>query len=88
MYVRYSIITLSLYFYCFFLGNTGFTMASIGAASAEFSFEVFDELKAQYPNQNIIFAPLSILSALSMLYLGARGNTKAQIDKVRLQLRI
>ncbi|NP_001269772.1 ovalbumin-like [Columba livia] len=57
-------------------------MASIGAASAEFSFEVFDELKAQYPNQNIIFAPLSILSALSMLYLGARGNTKAQIDKV------
>ncbi|KAK2524322.1 ovalbumin-related protein Y [Columba livia] len=65
-----------------FFGNTGFTMASIGAASAEFSFEVFDELKAQYPNQNIIFAPLSILSALSMLYLGARGNTKAQIDKV------
>ncbi|XP_065685934.1 ovalbumin-like [Patagioenas fasciata] len=57
-------------------------MASIGAASAEFSFEVFDELKAQYVNQNIFFAPLSILSALSMLYLGVRGNTKAQIDKV------
>lgn len=63
-------------------------MGSIGAASTEFCFDAFNELKVQYVDQNIFFAPLSILSALSMVYLGARENTKAQIDKVRLQLRI
>ncbi|NWQ82423.1 OVAL protein, partial [Columbina picui] len=78
----YIVIVLLL----FFLGNTGFTMGSIGPSSTEFCFNVFNELKAQYVDQNIFFAPLSILSTLSMVYLGARENTKAQIDKVRLQI--
>ncbi|NWX02335.1 OVAL protein, partial [Caloenas nicobarica] len=74
----YIVIVLLL----FFLANTGFTMGSIGAASTEFCFDAFNELKVQYVDQNIFFAPLSILSALSIIYLGARENTKAQIDKV------
>ncbi|XP_010293973.1 PREDICTED: ovalbumin-like, partial [Phaethon lepturus] len=57
-------------------------MGSIGAASTEFSFDVFKELKVQHVNENIFFSPLSIISALSMVYLGARENTRAQIDKV------
>ncbi|XP_050771859.1 ovalbumin-like [Gymnogyps californianus] len=57
-------------------------MGSIGAASTEFCFDVFKELKVQHVNENIFYSPLSIISALSMVYLGARENTRAQIDKV------
>ncbi|NXT45478.1 OVAL protein, partial [Pluvianellus socialis] len=66
----------------FALDNTGFTMGSIGAASTEFCFDVFKELKVQHVNENIFYSPLTIISALSMVYLGAKDNTKAQIDKV------
>ncbi|NWU65591.1 OVAL protein, partial [Pterocles burchelli] len=74
----YTVIVLLL----FALDNTGFTMGSISAASAEFCLDVFKELKVQHVNENIFYSPLSIISALSMVYLGARENTRAQIDKV------
>ncbi|XP_009934773.2 ovalbumin [Opisthocomus hoazin] len=57
-------------------------MGSIGAASTEFCFDVFKELKFQHVDENIFYSPLTIISALSMVYLGARENTRAQIDKV------
>uniref|UniRef100_A0A8B9Q266 Serpin domain-containing protein n=1 Tax=Apteryx owenii TaxID=8824 RepID=A0A8B9Q266_APTOW len=57
-------------------------MGSIGTASTEFCFDMFKEMKVQHANQNIIFSPLTIISALSMVYLGARDNTKAQMEKV------
>uniref|UniRef100_A0A8C6IQS8 Uncharacterized protein n=1 Tax=Melopsittacus undulatus TaxID=13146 RepID=A0A8C6IQS8_MELUD len=66
----------------FFFCNTGFTMGSIGAASTEFCIDVFRELRVQHVNENIFYSPLSIISALSMVYLGARENTRAQIDEV------
>ncbi|NXG93643.1 OVAL protein, partial [Stercorarius parasiticus] len=66
----------------FTLDDTGSTMGSIGAASTEFCFDVFKELKVQHVNENIFYSPLTIISALSMVYLGARENTRAQIDKV------
>uniref|UniRef100_A0A8B9IVA9 Serpin domain-containing protein n=1 Tax=Amazona collaria TaxID=241587 RepID=A0A8B9IVA9_9PSIT len=62
--------------------NTGFTMGSIGAASTEFCIDVFRELRVQHVNENIFYSPLTIISALSMVYLGARENTRAQIDQV------
>ncbi|NWZ28403.1 OVAL protein, partial [Asarcornis scutulata] len=81
---HYIVIVLLL----FALDNRDFTMGSIGAASTEFCFDVFRELKVQHVNENIFYSPLSIISALAMVYLGARDNTRAQIDKVRLQLRM
>ncbi|XP_009676351.1 ovalbumin [Struthio camelus] len=57
-------------------------MGSIGTASAEFCFDVFKELKVHHVNENIFYSPLSIISALSMVYLGARENTKTQMEKV------
>lgn len=62
--------------------NTDFTMGSISAANAEFSFDVFKELKVQHANENIFYSPLSIIAALAMVYLGARGNTEYQMEKV------
>ncbi|EOA97657.1 Ovalbumin, partial [Anas platyrhynchos] len=57
-------------------------MGSIGAASTEFCFDVFRELRVQHVNENIFYSPFSIISALAMVYLGARDNTRTQIDKI------
>ncbi|XP_010072411.1 PREDICTED: ovalbumin-related protein X-like isoform X2 [Pterocles gutturalis] len=57
-------------------------MGSISAANAEFCFDVFKELKAHHANDNIFYSPLSIIAALAMVYLGARGNTEYQMEKV------
>ncbi|NXU23036.1 OVALY protein, partial [Thalassarche chlororhynchos] len=56
-------------------------MGSISAANAEFSFDVFKELKVYHANDNIFYSPLSIIAALAMVYLGARGNTQSQMEK-------
>ncbi|XP_027583745.2 ovalbumin-like [Pipra filicauda] len=63
------------------LENTGFTMGSIGPLSVEFCCDVFKELRIQHARENIFYSPVTIISALSMVYLGARDNTKAQIEK-------
>ncbi|NXT18391.1 OVALY protein, partial [Syrrhaptes paradoxus] len=57
-------------------------MGSISAANAELCFDVFKELKVYHANDNIFYSPLSIISALAMVYLGARGNTQSQMEKV------
>ncbi|XP_054237532.1 ovalbumin-like [Indicator indicator] len=57
-------------------------MGTIGVASTEFGLDVFRELKVQHVNQNILYSPLTIISALSMVYIGSRENTRAQIEKV------
>ncbi|NWW45232.1 OVAL protein, partial [Pedionomus torquatus] len=75
---HHDIVTVLL---LFALHVTGFAMGSISAASTEFCFDVFKELKVQHVNENIIFSPLTIFSALSLVYLGAKENTRAQIDK-------
>ncbi|NXF95863.1 OVALY protein, partial [Eubucco bourcierii] len=56
-------------------------MGSISAANAEFSFDVFKELKVHHANDNIFYSPLSIIAALAIVYLGARGNTEHQMEK-------
>ncbi|XP_051465188.1 ovalbumin-like [Apus apus] len=57
-------------------------MGSITAANAEFSFDIYKELKVHHANDNIFCSPLSIIAALAMVYLGARGNTEYQMEKV------
>ncbi|XP_065484453.1 ovalbumin-related protein Y-like isoform X1 [Caloenas nicobarica] len=57
-------------------------MGSISVANAEFCFDVYKEVKVQHPNDNVFYSSLSIISALAMVYLGARGNTQSQMEKV------
>ncbi|XP_056188191.1 ovalbumin-related protein X-like [Falco biarmicus] len=76
MYHHYTVLFL------FASDNTSFTMGSISAANAEFCFDVFKELKVHHANDNILYSPLSIIAALAMVYLGARGNTEYQMEKV------
>ncbi|XP_066435178.1 leukocyte elastase inhibitor-like [Eleutherodactylus coqui] len=53
----------------------------ICAASNQFAIDLFGVIDKSDPGQNVVLAPLSILTILSMVYLGARGNTAAQMGK-------
>ncbi|XP_017498055.2 serpin B7 isoform X2 [Manis javanica] len=58
------------------------TMASLPAANAEFCFNLFREMENSHGSVNVFFSSLSILTALAMVRLGARGDCAAQIDKI------
>lgn len=57
-------------------------MDSLSTANVEFCLDVFKELNSNNVGDNIFFSPLSLLYALSMVLLGARGNSAAQMEKV------
>ncbi|XP_028631464.1 serpin B4-like isoform X2 [Grammomys surdaster] len=52
-------------------------------ATTKFTLELFRQLRES--KDNIFYSPTSIMTALAMLQLGAKGNTEQQIEKV-LQL--
>ncbi|XP_074135113.1 serpin B11 isoform X1 [Sminthopsis crassicaudata] len=64
------------------LQTTGFKMNSLSTANVEFCLDVFKELSNNHVSDNVFFSPLSLLYALSMLLLGARGNSAVQMGKV------
>uniref|UniRef100_A0A672K431 Serpin domain-containing protein n=1 Tax=Sinocyclocheilus grahami TaxID=75366 RepID=A0A672K431_SINGR len=47
----------------------------------EFSTSVYADLKGSKPKTNLIFSPLSIAVALYNLLLGARGETRTQLEE-------
>ncbi|XP_064282783.1 ovalbumin-related protein Y-like [Passer domesticus] len=57
-------------------------MGSISAANAEFCFDVFKEVKIYRSHDNVLFSSLSMLSTLALVYMGARGKTQSQMEKV------
>lgn len=52
-------------------------------ATTQFTLELYRQLRES--EDNIFFSPVSVMRALAMLQLGAKGNTEQQIEKV-LQL--
>ncbi|KAM8966214.1 serpin B6-like isoform 3-T3 [Pelodytes ibericus] len=57
-------------------------MDSLCAANGSFALNLYKKLSEGNGKSNIFFSPLSISSALAMVYLGAKGNTAAQMSKV------
>ncbi|XP_057556687.1 serpin B11-like isoform X1 [Hippopotamus amphibius kiboko] len=57
-------------------------MDSLNIANVEFCLDVFKELNSNNLGDNVFFSPLSLLYALSMILLGARGNSAQQMEKV------
>ncbi|XP_072254151.1 serpin B6-like isoform X2 [Pyxicephalus adspersus] len=57
-------------------------MDSLSAANGSFAIELYKKLNENDKKCNLFFSPLSISSALAMVYLGAKGNTAAQMSKV------
>ncbi|XP_054489602.2 uncharacterized protein LOC129120837 [Agelaius phoeniceus] len=58
------------------------SMESLCAANSTFAVDLLRKLCEMKSGQNVFFSPFSISSALSMVLLGARGSTEAQISKV------
>ncbi|XP_074693974.1 uncharacterized protein LOC141928773 [Strix aluco] len=58
------------------------TMDSLCASSTTFALDLLRKLCENKSRQNLFFSPFSISSALSMILLGSKGNTEAQIAKV------
>ncbi|GAB1298057.1 Leukocyte elastase inhibitor A [Apodemus speciosus] len=56
-------------------------MEQLSSANTLFSLELFHTLNESRPTGNIFFSPFSISSALAMAFLGAKGNTAAQLSK-------
>nr|XP_041570499.1 ovalbumin isoform X2 [Taeniopygia guttata] len=56
-------------------------MVSLGPVSTEVCCDIFRELRSQSVQENVCYSPLLIISTLSMVYIGAKDNTKAQIEK-------
>lgn len=57
-------------------------MASISSSNTNFALDLFRILSQANPTGNVFVSPLSISSALAMVYLGAQGDTAAQMAKV------
>ncbi|XP_014796462.1 PREDICTED: serpin B6-like [Calidris pugnax] len=57
-------------------------MESLCAANTTFALDLLRKLCEEKSGQNVFFSPFSISSALSMILLGSKGNTEAQIAKV------
>ncbi|MBN3313106.1 ILEU inhibitor, partial [Atractosteus spatula] len=57
-------------------------MASLASAHTSFSLDLFKRLSADNRTGNVFFSPLSISSALAMVYLGAQGNTATEMAQV------
>ncbi|XP_005081504.1 serpin B4 [Mesocricetus auratus] len=55
-------------------------MHSFAEATTKFALELYCQLRET--EDNIFCSPISIMTALAMLDLGAKGNTKQQIEKV------
>lgn len=66
----------------FVLRTVRHKMDSLSTATVEFCLDVFKELNSNNVGDNIFFSPLSMLYALSMILLGARGNSAEQMGKV------
>ncbi|KAL8182578.1 UNVERIFIED_CONTAM: hypothetical protein K2H54_058408 [Gekko kuhli] len=57
-------------------------MDCVAKASTAFALDLYKKLSEDDPKKNLFFSPMSIASALSMVFLGAEGNTAAQMSKV------
>ncbi|XP_067086421.1 leukocyte elastase inhibitor [Osmerus mordax] len=55
---------------------------ALSNSNTAFALELFRTLSATSPAGNVFMSPLSISSALAMVYLGAKGDTAAQMKKV------
>lgn len=64
------------------MSAAAFTMGTLSRANGAFALELYRALCKESPGTSLIISPLSISTALAMVYLGARADTKAEMGKV------
>lgn len=61
-------------------------MDDLCEANGTFAINLLKMLGEKDNSRNVFFSPLSISSALAMVFMGAKGNTAAQMSQVRMPL--
>ncbi|KAM6168001.1 serpin B3-like [Erethizon dorsatum] len=61
-------------------GHCKVTMSSLSEATIKFTLDLFQKLRKS--EDNVFYSPVSIAAALAMVYLGAKGGTAEEIEKV------
>uniref|UniRef100_A0A8C1IY20 Serpin domain-containing protein n=1 Tax=Cyprinus carpio TaxID=7962 RepID=A0A8C1IY20_CYPCA len=56
-------------------------MEGLSRANSLFALDLYRTLSESNAEGNMFFSPLSISAALSMVYLGARGDTAKEMEK-------
>ncbi len=46
-----------------------------------FAFDLLEEISTEQSDENIFFSPVSIYSALGLVYAGAHGATRNEVEK-------
>ncbi|NXU51828.1 ILEU inhibitor, partial [Turnix velox] len=57
-------------------------MESLRNANSRFALDLLKRFNENDPSGNLFFSPASVTTALGMVFLGAGGNTEAQLQKV------
>lgn len=57
-------------------------MDDLYEANGSFAISLLKMLGEEDSSRNVFFSPLSISSALAMVFMGAKGNTAAQMSQV------
>ncbi len=65
-----------------FLAVSSSVMEDLSRANSLFALDLYRALSESNAEGNMFFSPLSISAALSMVYLGARGDTAKEMEKV------
>ena len=52
------------------------------AANNDFAMDLYGQIRSNSAGKNIFFSPFSVSSALAMVYAGAKGNTKTEMENV------
>ena len=71
-----------MYCVAFVTGIVTYTMSTLVQAIDKFGVDLFKNLLKESSDGNISFSPLTISAALSMVYLGAHGETAKQMERV------
>ncbi|KAM6168000.1 uncharacterized protein O8D03_008265 [Erethizon dorsatum] len=61
-------------------GHCKVTMSTLSEATIKFTLDLFQKLRKS--EDNVFYSPVSIAGALAMVYLGAKGGTAEEIEKV------
>ncbi|KAM5219431.1 serpin B3-like isoform 1-T2 [Hipposideros larvatus] len=56
-------------------------MSSLSEANTRFAYDLFQQFRYS-EKENVFYSPFSVMSALAMTYLGSRGHTASEIQKV------
>ena len=52
---------------------------TLASSNTDFAFSLYKELVLKNPDENVVFSPFSICTALALLSLGAKSNTLKEI---------